>query len=110
MIRYPEMVGGEDRFDSDLMRAADGSIVAKGGAEGFQGLGLIRLHLGVAIKISDGNARAIPPAALRLLEKLDALGSAQFTALDTHREPVLCNLQDEPVGRLFPVFELGGAT
>jgi L-asparaginase II len=108
MTSYPEMVGGKQRFDSDLMRLATGSVVAKGGAEGFQALGIIPQQLGIAIKISDGNPRAIPPVALRLLEHFQGLDPPQLLELAEYREPKIVNLLDKPVGRLAVVFDVGG--
>ncbi len=110
MTSYPEMVAGEDRFDSDLMRAARGTIAAKGGAEGFQGMALLSTGLGLAMKVSDGNPRAVPPAVLPVLTRLGALDSAQLAELDRYREPFVHNRQDEEVGRLVPVFHPGGKT
>jgi L-asparaginase II len=104
MMAYPEMVGGRDRFDSDLMGEAGGAIVCKGGAEGFQGIGLTEQGAGVAIKITDGNSRALPPAAMRVLQQLEALSAAQWRGLEPYRRPVVRNLQGEEAGRLIPVF------
>jgi len=108
MTRHPEMVGGEERFDSDLMRLATGAVVAKGGAEGFQALGIIPQQLGVAIKITDGNPRAIPPVSLRVLEHFRALDPPQLQRLAEYGEPKIVNLQNEPVGRITAVFDFGG--
>jgi L-asparaginase II len=107
MTSYPEMVGGEERFDTDLMRAAGGKVVAKGGAEGFQGVGLVASGLGLALKISDGGARAVPPAILKVLDYLQALEPSQLEGLRAYREPEVRNLQDQPVGKLTPVFNFG---
>jgi L-asparaginase II len=101
MTAYPEMVGGDDRFDTDLMRSCRGSLVAKGGAEGFQGIGT-RSGIGLALKVSDGNARAIPPAVLRILS---AFGAApEDSALDGYREPEYRDREGEVVGRAVPIF------
>jgi L-asparaginase II len=108
MTANPDMVAGEERFDTDLMRAAAGSILSKGGAEAFHGMGLVRRKLGTAMKISDGNARAVPPVALRLLEHLGALDAEALTSLERYRHPDIVNLQGELVGRLSPVFSFGG--
>lgn len=109
MTSYPEMVGGEERFDSDLMRVAGGSIVAKGGAEGFEGIGLPARKLGMAMKVSDGNSRAIGPAVMQVLAQLGGLTGGQIDELESYGEPRLYNLQGELVGRLVPVFHLGGS-
>ena len=82
MTGHPELIGGPGSFDTDLM-TADGSVVAKRGAEAVFGAGVMRgdASLGVAVKISDGGHRADGPVAAALLE---ALGC---TVPDTLRRP-----------------------
>lgn len=90
MTSHPDMVAGPDRFDTRLMRAMQGQIVAKGGAEGYQGLGLRPgsgadppRGLGVALKIADGDlkGRARPRVCSRLLEALGVMDEAGFESL-----------------------------
>ncbi len=90
MMSHPEMVAGPDRFDTLLMQAAAGHIVAKGGAEGYQAVGVLpgvlaaeSPGIGIAIKISDGdsNDRARTGVALSILKTLGALDDAQLTQL-----------------------------
>jgi L-asparaginase II len=68
MRAHPDLVGGPDGPDCELMRALPGWI-AKGGAEG-----LICLAgpggLGVAVKTHDGASRAQRPALAAFLGKL----------------------------------------
>lgn len=108
MRANPDMVGGEARFDTDLMAASAGTILAKGGAEGFQGIGLPEAGLGMALKISDGNARAGAPATLSILRSLGALGPETLSRLQSYSNPEVRNHQGELVGRLTPVFEIQG--
>lgn len=108
MREHPEMVGGEARFDTDLMAAAAGAILAKGGAEGFQGIGLVEQGLGMALKISDGNARAGAPATLSILRSLGALSEDIRSRLQSYAHPEVRNHQGELVGRLITVFEIEG--
>jgi L-asparaginase II len=73
MIAEPDMVGGVDARDSLLMRHLPGVLIAKGGAEGVQGMGLIGRGIGVAIKIDDGADRPLWPICMSVLERLDIL-------------------------------------
>ncbi len=64
MLTYPDMIGGPDNFDTSLMQAAQGKVICKGGAEGFQAFGVMpgaiepgSPALGVAFKISDGDLK-----------------------------------------------------
>lgn len=90
MMAHPDMVGGPDRFDTCLMQLAPGRIVAKGGAEGFQGLGLMPGVLypsapavGIALKISDGDLRLRVTSAvtLEILRQLDVLSQQELNTL-----------------------------
>jgi L-asparaginase II len=106
MRAYPEMVAGEGRFDSDLMDAAEGAVLSKGGAEGFQGIGLVNRGLGLALKISDGNARASAPSAMEILRSLGALNGPSLERLQQYVRPAVHNHQGELVGRLHTVFHI----
>ena len=69
MRARPDLVGGPDGVDFQLMRAAPGWL-AKGGAEGLlcaAGPG----GIGVALKCEDGAARPQPPALAAFLGRLD---------------------------------------
>lgn len=90
MMAHPEMVAGPDRFDTLLMQVAAGKVVSKGGAEGYQAVGILpgvlapdSPGIGIAIKISDGdtNDRARTGVALSILKTLGALDDAQLNGL-----------------------------
>jgi L-asparaginase II len=63
----PDLVSGEVRVDTDLMRLGDG-WVAKYGAEGL--LCAVRRGLGVSLKVEDGAPRALRPALAAFLDRL----------------------------------------
>ncbi len=112
MMAQPFFVAGPQRFDTRLMEAWPGGVVAKGGAEGYQALGLPpeqgRPGLGIAIKIADGDARrrATAVVALAVLEHLGLLPPAVADALrDLGPSPPVFNVRrDRQVGRGYPVF------
>ena len=108
MTGYPEMVGGTEAFDTRLMRACQGSLIAKGGAEGFQGLGLMECGLGVALKVSDGAQRAVPPATMRILRRLDALDRRALAELARDEVTHLQNMRGEVIGSLVPLLDEWG--
>jgi L-asparaginase II len=115
MIAYPFAVAGPERFDTDLMSAVDRRVLSKGGAEGFQGIG-IRAGaqdgspaLGIALKISDGDARAwaCQSVALETLRQLGALSADELTQLRSHgSQRSISNWSGLEVGRAEPVFDL----
>jgi L-asparaginase II len=116
MTAYPEMVCAPGTFDTELMRRRPGLLVAKGGAEGYQGLGLAANALrpgspalGIALKVSDGAGRAVHVAALEVLRQLGLLEESDFDALAAFgfgpRVP-LRNFRQLEVGEARPVFTL----
>jgi L-asparaginase II len=100
MLAEPWMVSGSGRFDTDLMTAAGGTIVAKGGAEGVHADALVGLGAGFVLKTIDGAARAVPPATLALLGRLGALDADSMECLRLHARPPLLNVAGRAVGEL----------
>ena len=100
MLADPWMVSGTGRFDTDLMLAAGGSIVAKGGAEGVHATALLAAGAGLVLKTVDGAARAVPPAALALLDRLDALDAGAREQLAGHARPPVRNVAGRIVGEI----------
>ncbi|HKU03351.1 MAG TPA: asparaginase [Arthrobacter sp.] len=93
MQQHPEMVAGEGRDVTALMRLLPGTVAK----DGFEGVQLVGLPGGnaVAVKISDGGDRARMPATVRLLEALD-VDTDQLAGIAT--APVLGGGRE--VGRL----------
>lgn len=119
MTAHPEMVGGPERFDTTLMRVARRRIVVKGGAEGYQGMGLLPGALGpdspgigIAIKISDGDSsgRARHGVSLEILRLLGALSDAEQDQMaDFGPRKTLRNFRKLEVGESRPNFTLQDA-
>lgn len=98
MTAHPDMVAGTGRFDLALMQEMPGDLVAKGGAEGVQAIGIRSAGLGIAMKVADGNARALYPAAIAVLKELGLLDAAAMATLAAWARPVLRNLRGLQVG------------
>jgi L-asparaginase II len=116
MMFNPDMVGGAGRFDTRLMEVAQGRLLVKGGAEGFQAVGVMpgALYpdspaLGIALKISDGDpkSRARPAVTLEVLRQLGALSQNELDVLAEFGpgSPVE-NLRRLVVGEARPDFQL----
>jgi L-asparaginase II len=115
MMSYPVMVAGPKKFDTDLMTAAKGKLFCKGGAEGYQVIGVLpgvlgegSPGLGIAIKISDGDStsRARQSVSLTLLEALSVLDQQELTALSDYGNQPLKNWRGFVVGEIRPAFTL----
>src|SRR5207247_8350552 len=71
MVLHPELIAGEGRPCTEMMRAHPGRVVAKVGAEGVYSASLTRESLGVTLKVDDGHSAA---SALPLASVLAELG------------------------------------
>ena len=84
MRSYPEMVAGEGRLTTELMRAVPGLLV-KEGAEGVEAA-VDKDGNAIVFKIIDGSMRAIPPVLIEALKQI-GIESSQVTELG--RVPIL---------------------
>ncbi len=79
MKNFPELIGGNDRLDTMLMQAAEGSVISKVGADGVWLCAVLPNQkwpsgLGIALKIEDGDdRRARPVVAVELLKRIGIL-------------------------------------
>ena len=89
------------------MLATRGRILGKEGAEGVFCLTCPNDGWGAAFKVADGAMRAIGPAVMHGLARLDLLGGSDTNRLGHFREPEIENTRGELVGRLRVVSELG---
>jgi len=101
MTAHPELVAYDGALDTELMRAHPG-LVAKIGAEGVLGIGLADGR-GAALKVLDGAARGLDPAALLVLEERLGVATAA-PALEHLREAPVVNSRGERVGRAEAAF------
>jgi L-asparaginase II len=70
MTLHPEIVAGEGRPCTDMMRAHPGRVITKVGAEGIYSALLVREHLGVTLKVEDGHSVASALAIAAVLAEL----------------------------------------
>lgn len=102
MLAHPEMVAGEGRLCTELMRRTEGRVFAKVGAEGVYCAGVPGAELGIALKVEDGSARAVGPAILGVLRELDLISEDDLGAMYSLAYPDLVNTCGEVVGQLRP--------
>ena len=95
MLRHPDLIAGEGRPCTELMRAHPGRVIAKVGAEGVYCALLTQPGLGVALKVTDGHAIA---SALAIAAVLEELGLRPRPPSLTARPSV--NTRGETVGEL----------
>ncbi len=95
MLRHPDLIAGEGRPCTEIMRAHPGRVIAKVGAEGVYCALLTQERLGIALKVADGHAVA---SALAMAAVLEELGLRPRPAGLTTRPNV--NTRGETVGEL----------
>lgn len=97
MATYPELVAGEGRACTDLIRACEGRAVVKTGADGAFTAILIDRGLGVAIKIDDGDTAAAGAAMAAVLARYGAV-DPKDPRVARHLAPEIRNRRDLLVG------------
>ena len=103
MCSCPDLVGGSNHFDSNFIKALTGRGVTKVGGESVRGIALKTQDkgpVGIALKILDGNFRALPVATMKLLEHLELLTEEELQNLDKFRTKILKNHNQMEIGRI----------
>jgi L-asparaginase II len=113
MTNCPELIGGtSDRLDTEIMRAANGRLVSKVGAEGVYTVGVLPCEewpcgLGLALKIEDGDDhRARPTVVIESLRQLGILADESLEAVSRYAFFPVRNRRGDVVGEVTPEFEL----
>jgi L-asparaginase II len=73
MVAHPELVAGEGRACTELMRAMENKVAIKTGAEAVFVAIIPDQQIGVAVKITDGSTRASEAVITALLTRLGVL-------------------------------------
>jgi L-asparaginase II len=106
MTRHPDLVSGTARSDLALMLAGGGDWVTKIGADGVQAIGVKSRGIGIAVRVADGNVRALMAVVVEALQQLDLLGDAAGTPLQRYARPVVRNHRLIETGQVLPQFDL----
>lgn len=106
MTRHPDLVSGKARTDLALMQTAPDDWVTKIGADGVQAIGVKSAGLGIAIRVADGNSRALHAVTVEVLQQLGLLVDPAMTPLARHARPNIVNTKGTITGRVEPVFRL----
>ena len=88
MVSHPDLVAGEGRACTELMRACCEPVALKTGAEAFFVAILPQRRLGVALKIADGGTRGAECAIAAILVRLGVLNP---------EHPAACKFRNAPI-------------
>ena len=108
MCANPILVGGTNRFDSLFIEALAGRGITKIGGESVRGISIKKPSggsVGIALKVLDGNFRAMPIATMKLLEHLQLLSDDELKKLDKFRTKILKNHNQLEIGRIEAVVD-----
>lgn len=120
MATYPELVGGEGRFCTDLMHAFEGQLIGKLGADGCYGIGIRESEqtrrlgaegaLGIAVKIEDGNINILYSAVTEILEQLEIGSLIARKQLGRFYRPDVLNTVGVVTGHVSHLFKVQPAS
>jgi L-asparaginase II len=105
MTQHPDLVAGEGRACTNLMRAMGGKVAIKTGAEAVFIAIIPEKRMGVALKISDGATRASECAIAAILVSLGVLDANHPETVKYMNAPLL-NRRDINCGVVRPAAEL----
>jgi len=98
MLAHPQVVAGSRRFDTVLMNITKGRILAKIGSEAVYCLASVPDGIGITYKIDDGSYRAVAPAGIAILKKLDLISAAEHQVLLESFPHILKNHRGDNIG------------
>jgi L-asparaginase II len=109
VLDHPEMIAGDQRICTNVMRAVPKKVFAKTGAEGSYGLSLMDRGVGIAIKIEDGNPRALNPVVVEVLRQYEILkGDGLEKLRPCGPKTSIYNHRKDLIGEIEPIFQLKG--
>lgn len=109
MTSFPNMIAGPNQVDTVLMQVMGGKVISKGGAEGYQMIGIRAGALGpnskgigIAFKIADGDItrRATHLLVVELMKLFGFEAEMESEAFKHFNQPILKNFRGIEVGRL----------
>ena len=101
ILKYPQLTGGSNKFDSELMSITKRKMFAKGGAEGVLLFAHKEKKIGGVIKIKDGNERALPSIATAIFKKLSLVTKNEQLKLFNWSNKKLYNHAKVAVGKIY---------
>lgn len=101
IAKYPHLTGSRIKYDSHLMKITKGKMFSKWGAEGVLLFAHKEKKIGGAIKVKDGNERALPSVANEVFKKLSLLDKNESQELSIWSHQKLTNHAKITVGEIY---------
>jgi L-asparaginase II len=115
MIANPVLIAGPGKFDTDLITFAQGKVISKAGAEGYQVIGVMPKvtdsdspGIGIAIKVSDGDlsGRARAFISLQILMALGVIAPVDMAHFEKYGVTCVKNWRNTTVGEIRTTIKL----
>ncbi|MBP7175535.1 MAG: asparaginase [Thermoclostridium sp.] len=106
VTEYPEMIAGNGRLDTDLIRMTKGELFGKMGADGVFCVHCHQQGIGIAVKIQDGGIRAVDPVVIETLSQLGILQKEMLEKMNHYHYPSVMTWTGKIIGLINPVFQL----
>ncbi|PAB57375.1 asparaginase [Anaeromicrobium sediminis] len=100
MTLAPFYVAGTRRLDTIIMEETKGRILAKLGAECVYSMSILEEGIGIAVKIEDGNYRALDCIVPELLLKHGYINEVEFKNINDRLPLLIKNHRKQVVGHL----------
>ncbi len=104
MSAYPWYVAGTGRLDTVLMEVTGGRLLAKLGADGVYCVSFMGEGKGIALKIECGVIKAIEPAIVEILRRLNYIDHREEEVIIKKLDFSIYNHRKESIGSLQAVF------
>src|SRR5690625_3694885 len=108
--QYPFYLGGESRFETELMQVTQSRLIGKSGAEGVFVVSCPSEGWGLALKMEDGSDRGLFPAVMEALIQLDQFTKKELDLLSAFHQYELRNWAGQKVGQVYPSYKLEHGT
>jgi len=98
---HPHLIAGAERFDTDVVKATNGNIISKIGAEGNYVVFIRDKAITMYLKAEDGVfRRATEPAIGFMLKRFGAIDGQMDEALSSYTRPILKNWKGIEIGKV----------
>ena len=105
ILTNPLMIGGNNRFDTELIKICGSDLFCKGGAEGVFLFAHLKKKIVGVIKIKDGNERAIPSTVCSVFKKLKILDNTKDLKLKKWKNARLANHAKKITGEIYTLIK-----
>ena len=105
ILNNPTMIGGNNRFDTELIRICNPNLFCKGGAEGVFLFAHLKKNIVGVIKVKDGNERAISSVICTLFEKLRITNKEENSKMKKWKNIIIQNHSKKISGKIYTIIK-----